>query len=304
MRFQLTILGCNSALPTVNRFPTAQVLNLLERFFLIDCGEGTQIQMKRYRIPMNKIKHVFISHLHGDHFFGLIGLLSTFSLQNRKADLNVYSDPRLKDIIMSQLKNLNTYLTYHVNFVELKENTQDIIYDDELVEVLSFPLNHGKTRCWGFRFNEKQKPKSLIKENIDYYKIPIKERQNIKNGADFVLEDGTIISNNVLTRPAPKPRSYSFCTDTAYTEAIVPIVKNSDLLYHEATFTENEREIAKETFHSTARDASIIAKKANVKTLLIGHYSSRFKDLDLHLNEAKEGFQNTKLAYDGFQIDI
>ncbi|RUT79628.1 ribonuclease Z [Ancylomarina longa] len=306
MKFEITILGSNSALPTSKRFPTAQVLNVLERFFLIDCGEGAQMQMKKFRIPMSRIHHIFISHLHGDHIFGLIGLLSTFSLQRRKAILHIYGHSKLEKWIRLQMDILDSKVGYEIVFHAIFGTELQTLYEDEKVVVQSFPLKHGAMPCAGFLFKEKERPRTLKADLLDFYNIPIKNRHAIKLGADFIREDGEIILNSKLTVDPPNPRSYAFCTDTAYRPQIVKIIKGVDILYHEATFLKSDEKRAKKTYHSTAEQAAKIAVQAKVKKLIIGHFSARFKNLESHLLEAREVFANTELAEDGkrFLVDF
>ena len=304
MKFEVTILGSNSALPTTKRFPTAQVLNVLERFFLIDCGEGTQIHMKRFRIPMSRINHIFISHMHGDHIFGLIGLLSTFSLQGRKTDLHIYGHSKLEKLIRFQLELLETKKEYNIVFHTIFGKEVQTLYEDDKLTVQSFPLKHGATPCAGFIFREKERPRTLKADLLNFYNVPIKLRHSLKLGEDFVRENGEIIPNSKLTKDPPKARSYAFCTDTAPYPKIIPIIEGVDLLYHEATFLKSEEKLAKSTYHSTAAQAADIASKANVKQLIIGHYSARFRELDGHLEEAREIFPNTFLAEDGKKFSV
>lgn len=304
MKFEVTILGSNSALPTTKRFPTAQVLNVLERFFLIDCGEGTQIQMKRFRIPMSRINHILISHMHGDHIFGLIGLLSTFSLQGRKSNLHIYGHSKLEKLICFQLELLETKLNYEIFFHTIFGTEIQTLFEDDSVIVQSFPLKHGAMPCAGFLFKEKERLRTLRTDMLNFYNIPIKNRHGIKQGEDFVREDGEVIPNKKLTKNPPKVRSYAFCTDTAYLPKITPIIQAVDLLYHEATFLKSEEKRAKKTYHSTAEQAAKIAKEAKVKKLLIGHFSARFDDLKEHLEEAKDIFPNTALAEDGRKFSV
>ena len=304
MKFELTILGSNSALPTSKRFPTAQILNVLERFFLIDCGEGTQIQLKKFRVPMSRINHIFISHLHGDHFFGLIGLISTFSLQGRKTDLHIYAHSKLEKIIQFQFEILESKLSYKLIFHNIFGKDVQTLFEDDALTVESFPLRHGVMPCAGFLFKEKERSRHLIKDMLDFYQIPIKARHGIKMGDNYLTDDGDLIPNSKLTLEASKPRSYAFCTDTAYFPRIVPIINKVDLLYHEATFLKNDAKRAKSTYHSTAEQAAKIADEAKVSQLLIGHFSARFHDLSGHLKEAQSVFKNTALAEDGCVFEI
>ena len=301
MSFTLTILGSSSALPTSKRFSTAQVMNILERFFLIDCGEGTQIQLRKYKIGFGKINNVFISHLHGDHFLGLLGLISTFNLLGRENDLNIYCPADLENILNCQLNYFENNLAFKIIYHPLNFNNPKIIYEDNKLTVKSFPLKHKIPTC-GFLFEEKQKPSNIIKDKIQQLNIPIKDIVKIKQGSDFVADNGEIYKNEELTLPPQKPLSFAYCSDTVYYEDIIPIIKNVDLLYHEATFMNDMKERAKQTFHSTTIDAATIAKKANVKQLVIGHFSARYKNIEPVLNEAKTIFPNTLAAEDGMSI--
>lgn len=298
MPFELTILGSSSALPTSDKYPTAQVLNVLGRFFLIDCGEGTQIQLRRQKIGFSKIKHIFISHLHGDHYYGLIGLISTLNLLGLKTDLHIYSPSELKDLLQPQLDFLKGGMNLNLTFHPLNFKKQQLIYADKRVEIFSFPVKHSISTC-GFLFKEIEKQRNMRKEAIEYYQIPIAQIKEIKAGADFVSDEGKIIANELLTTSPPAPRSYAFCTDTAFHPPLAEIVKDVDLLYHEATFLEEMRDFAKRTRHSTAIDAATIAKMAGAKKLIIGHFSSRFHDIKLFENEAKTVFENTEAAKEG-----
>ncbi|SHE31852.1 RNAse Z [Mariniphaga anaerophila] len=298
MAFELTILGSSSATPTSERYPTAQVLNASGRFFLIDCGEGTQIQIRRQKIGFGKINHIFISHLHGDHFYGLIGLISTFNLLGLTRDIHIYSPSQLKDIIQPQLDFLKGDLRFNVIFHPLNFKKPQLIFEDKKIEVISFPLKHS-INCCGFLFREKQKEANIKKEYIRQYQIPIAQIKDIKQGADFVAANGEVILNSLLTTPPPTPLSYAFCSDTAFHPPIADVIKNVDLLYHEATFTEELREWANKTYHSTALDAAKMAKMTNAGELIIGHFSSRYKEVEPFLNEAQTVFSNTLDAVDG-----
>lgn len=298
MAFELTILGSSSATPTSERYPTAQVLNILGRFFLIDCGEGTQIQIRRQKIGFGKIKHIFISHLHGDHYYGLIGLISTFNLLGLKNDLHIYSPSQLKDIIQPQLDFLKADLQFNIIFHPLNFKKPQLIFEDKKVEVVSFPLKHS-INCCGFLFREKEKEANIKKECIQQYNIPIAQIVKIKQGDGFITEEGETIPHEVLTTPPPPPLSYAFCSDTAFHPPIVEVIKGVNLLYHEATFTEELRDWAIKTYHSTALDASKIAQMAHAGKLILGHFSSRYKSVDPFLEEAKTVFPNTEDAVDG-----
>lgn len=298
MPFEITILGSNSALPTSDRYPTAQVVNLLGRFFLVDCGEGTQIQLRRNKIGFSKIKHIFISHLHGDHYFGLIGLLSTMNLLGIKSDLHIYAPSELKTLLQPQLDFIKGEMTVNPLFHPLDFKKPRQIFLDKKVEVLSFPVKHSVSTC-GFLFRELPREANIRREMIETCKIPVSKIREIKAGADFVTETGEIIANSNLTWPSPKPRSYAFCTDTAFHPPVAEIVKEVDLLYHEATFLESMREFAIKTMHSTTADAARIAQMAQVKKLLIGHFSARYHNLTPFESETRVIFPNAELACEG-----
>lgn len=299
MEFELTILGSSSAVPTSFRNTTAQVLNAFGRFFLIDCGEGTQLQMRKYKIPYGRINNIFISHLHGDHFFGLIGFISSMSLNGRKTPLHIYSHKKLEAIINFQLDILNTKLPFEIIYHYLDTSKREVIYEDKHITVTAFSLKHRDTPTSGFLFKEKEKPLNLIKEKIEEYNISIAERVKIKAGADFITSDGELIINNKLTTKPKAARSFAFCSDTAYTEKFLDIIDGVDLLYHEATHANNLKDWAKKTYHSTAEQAATIAKKANVKKLIMGHFSTRYKDTTQHVEEAREVFPESYAVKDG-----
>ncbi|RPD98249.1 ribonuclease Z [Aureibaculum marinum] len=300
----LTILGCHSATPRTSAHPTSQYLEINNKRFLIDCGEGTQVQLRKYKIKFSNINHIFISHLHGDHFFGLIGLISTFGLLNRKNDLHIYAPTGLKEIIQLQLKTSNSWPQFDIIYHELKNDQSELIFDDNKVEVYTVPLTH-RVYTNGFLFKEKIGERKLninaIKENPE---IEICDYQNLKNGKDFVTKNGTIIENKELTFDPNKPLSYAFCSDTVYKPEIATIIKNVDLLYHESTFLKDRQEIAATTKHSTAEEAGKIAKKANSKQLILGHFSSRYTNLDLFKQEAETVFDNVVLAKEGKIITV
>lgn len=298
MPFELSILGSSSALPTSERISTAQVLNVLGRFFLIDCAEGTQMQLRKFRIKFGKINHIFISHLHGDHFFGLIGLLSSFNLLDRKNELTIYGPSKLMEIIDFQLKCMDQELAFPIAFKNLNFRHEDVLYEDDKIIIKSFPVRHRISTC-GFLFQEKLGLRKLKKDMILKWGIPISKMNDIKLGKDFITESGKNISNKLLTEDPLTPRSYAYVTDTKYTERIVPFIKNVDLLYHETTFMNSYAKIAKERYHSTTIQAANIANLANAKKLIIGHFSARYKDLSDLLKETRSVFENTELAEDG-----
>jgi len=303
MPFELTILGSSSATPTSERYPTAQVLNALGRFFLIDCGEGTQIQIRRQKIGFSKIQHIFISHLHGDHFYGLIGMISTFNLLGLKKDIHIYSPSQLKDIIQPQLEFLKAGLQFNIVFHPLNFKKPQVIYSDKKVEVISFPLKHSINTC-GFLFRELPREANIKKEYVKKYNIPIPEIIKIKRGAGFQTSEGEFIPHEELTTPPPPPRSYAFCSDTAFYPPVAETIYGVDLLYHEATFTEELKEWAKNTYHSTAREAAEIAKMANARQLILGHFSARYKNVSPFLEEARAVFPDTVAAEDGSRYEV
>jgi ribonuclease Z len=279
------------------------LINHNERLFLIDCAEGTQLQLRKYHIRIQRIQHIFISHLHGDHFFGLIGLISTMHLLGRNKDLHVYGPQQLEDILNIQLEASQTELVYPFHFHPINPQENNLIYEDEKLTISTIPLNHRIPTC-GFLFREKQGNRKLNKEVISKINIPVHEFSKIKNGADYTDENGKIYKNIELTKNPDIPRSYAYCSDTSYFEPVIPIVKNVDLLYHEATFMHEKAEVAAEKFHSTSVEAATIAKKANARKLVIGHFSTRYDDVNLLLEEARNVFPNTELARDGREIEV
>ncbi len=293
----LTILGCGSSLPTNKNFPSSQLLEIRDKQYLIDCGEGTQIRMRQMGLKTSRMGHIFISHLHGDHCFGLIGLISTFGMLNRTADLHIHAHPDLEKIIDTQLQYFCSGLAFKIIFHAINPRKHELIFEDRSVQVFSIPLKHRVPTC-GFLFEEKPRERHIIREMIDFYQIPTWRILKIKQGEDFVTEDGEIIPNDRLTTAPELPKRFAYCSDTAYSEKIIPIIKGVDCLYHEATFMEDEILRAKETQHSTARQTAEIAKKANVKKLIIGHYSARYNNQNELLNEARAVFQNTILGED------
>lgn len=304
MSLKLTILGCHSATPRVNANPTAQFLEIKNHHFLIDCGEGTQVQLRKYGIKFSSIKHIFISHLHGDHFYGLVGLISTFRLLNRETELHIYAPKGLKEIITLQLKTSNSWTQYPLIFHELTSAKSELIFEDLKVEVFTIPLNH-RIYTNGFLFKEKLGERKLNMDAIkEHTEIEICDYQNLKNGRDYILENGTVIKNERLTLEPPKPLSYAFCSDTSYFPEIVPVIENVDCLYHETTFLNDREILASTTKHSTAVQAASIAKQANVKQLIIGHYSGRYKNIEDFKTEAQAIFKNTLLAETGKAFEI
>ncbi len=295
---KLTILGCYSATPRTNTNPTSQVLDIKNHLFLIDCGEGTQVELRRNKIKFSRIKHVFISHLHGDHFFGLVGLISTFRLLTRETDLHIYGPKGLKEIITLQMKLADSWTNYKLIFHELTSKESQCIFEDDKVEVHTIPLNH-RVYTNGFLFKEKDNERKLNVSAAKKAKIDIAYYRKLKQGFDVINEEGEVIKNETVTFSGKKALSYAFCSDTRYDEAIVPIIKDVDVLYHESTFLEKNKKLADPTKHSTAKQAATIAKKANAKTLILGHYSTRYNSLEDFKNEAKTIFDQVELAEDG-----
>jgi ribonuclease Z len=295
---KLTILGSSSALPTSERYPSAHVLDVHERLFLIDCGEGTQMQLRKNRIKLAKINHIFISHLHGDHVFGLYGLLSTFSLMGRKNHVHLYAPANYGTMLHSHLKDFDINLSFEVIFVPLAGKKPFQILDDKYVTVTSFPLEH-RIPAYGFLFRGKKSERNVIKECIVKYQIPTVRIPAIKKGEDFVTSDGSVIKNDEITLSPAEPLSYAYCSDTKYFKKLSSFVKGVDLLYHEATFDKSKEELARVTCHSTTLDAAKTAFDASAGTLLIGHFSARYKDISLLVEEARTIFPNTFPAIDG-----
>ncbi len=292
----LTILGNNSAIPAHGRNPTAQVLQTNDENYLIDCGEGTQNQLTKYKIKKSKINKIFISHLHGDHYFGLIGLLTSMGLLGRTNDLHIYAPAILEQIIQLHLDAANTSLPYQLYFHSLSEEGE--ISNDKKITVSAFRVNH-RIDCFGFLFTEKKKPRRILAEKVKMYEIPEAFYGELQKGNDYVTKKGTIIANEDVTEAAPKPRSYAYCADTIYDESICEKIKNADLVYHETTYLKDLEERAASRFHCTTTQAGNIAKIAGAKKLLIGHFSSQYEALDNFLSETKEIFDNTEIAYEG-----
>lgn len=298
MGFELTILGSSSATPIYNRHPSSQLLVFRDRHFLIDCGEGTQMQMLKYKLRYHRITHIFISHLHGDHYLGLPGLLSTFHLQGRTNDLHLYAQQELMDILELHLRLSQTILRYNLIFHPIRHYSPEILLEDEDIYVRTIVLSH-RIPCTGFIFGEKPRPRRLLVEKLQEYNIPFTQYSRIKSGDDFKDGDGTIIPNHQLTEDSPAPRRYAYCSDTLYLPELAETVRGVDLLYHEATFLHDLKERAAATFHATAKEAASIAQDAKAGKLLIGHFSARYKLLDGFLEEARAIFPETELAIEG-----
>jgi ribonuclease Z len=297
----VTILGNNSAVPAFDRHPTSQVVTLDGQNFLVDCGEGTQIQMINYKIRRGKISHIFISHLHGDHYYGLVGLINSFSLLNHQQELHVFGPSPLQEIIEIQLKVADTRLCYPLHFHTI--SGEATLVDNEKIEIKCFPTEH-RIECYGFSFREKRKPRKLIIEAIKENSIPLSFYENLRMGDDFVTSAGEVIKNEWVTEEAPRGRVYAYCADTRYTETIIPHIQGADMIYHESTYLDSLRDRATERFHTTAKQAGQIAQKANVKKLLLGHFSSKYDTLEEFEVEAREIFPNSELALEGVTYKV
>jgi ribonuclease Z len=303
LSFKITILGSSGAVPAFGRYPSSQLVEIQNQVLLVDCGEGTQMQLMRYDLSMNRINHIFISHLHGDHYLGLMGLLFTLHLNHRTNDLHVYSHRGLQDIIITQLRYSHSALRYKLIFHSLLPGQHETIADFKHFTVESIPLNH-KLDCSGFLFREKVKPRRIDKTKLPA-DISLQQLAGLKTGNDILHDDGTILYRNEdLTFAPRKSRSYAYCSDTAYDERIANIVSEVDVLYHESTFMEQDKDKAEETRHSTALQAAQLARLANVNKLLIGHFSARYRELEPILQEAQAVFANTELATEGITFTI
>ena len=302
-KFEINILGCGSALPTTRHFSSSQVVNIREKLFMIDCGEGAQLQLRRSKLKFTRLNHIFISHLHGDHCFGLMGLISTFGLLGRTAQLHIYAHADLEKLLQPQLDFFCKGMTYEVVFHNIDPTQAAVIYEDRSVTVTTIPLRHRIPSC-GFLFQEKKTPNHIIRDMIDFYRIPVSQLNKIKNGEDYITEEGVVVPNNRLTTPSAAPRSYAYCSDTLYLKSIIPQIKGADLLFHEATFMSADDARARETYHSTALQAAQIAKEAEVKQLVIGHFSARYEDENLLLKESQAVFPQTILAKENLRINI
>jgi len=301
--FKVTILGNGSAVPTSFQHPTSQLVTYGGKRFMVDCGEGTQMQMITYQTGHKSIDHIFISHLHGDHYFGLIGIINTFHLFGRKKPLHIYAPADLKPIINSQLAVSNTTLRYSLVFHILEEKEKKPLYEDKNLMISHFPLKHS-IPAYGFVFREKTGERKIKKSFVSDYAPSIEQMHAIKTGSDFISEDGRRIPNVEITDNPATPRSYAFCSDTSYYKEIVPHINNVNLLYHEATFDNSQQDMAKEKFHSTAAQAALIASEAHVGKLLLGHFSARFREREHLLEEAKAVFTNTELSVEGESYEV
>lgn len=301
--FKIRILGCGSALPTLKHFASSQIIEVRDKTFMVDCGEGTQIQVRRARIHFNKIFAIFITHLHGDHCFGLIGLISTLGMLGRTAPLHIYAPKELGPILKLQMDFFCNGLEYEVTFHEVDTSVAGIVYEDKSVIVKSIPLNH-RIACCGYMFSEKPTLPHIRRDMIDFYRIPECYRNNIKNGADWITSEGEVIPNNRLTEPAAAPRSYAYCSDTKYLPELYKLVYGVNLLYHEATYCSENENRASLYYHSTAKQAATVALNAKAKSLLLGHFSARYDNENAILNEARNIFPNTYLANEMSVFDV
>ncbi len=300
--FRVHILGCSAAIPTSERHTTAQLLNYHNKYFLLDCAEGTQMQLRRLRLPMMKINHIFISHMHGDHYLGLPGLMFSYHLLGRTKTLNIYAPDGLKEIIELQFRISDLKTSYPIKYHLISQGNQ-LLYEDTNISVEAIEMHH-RLKTYGFLFREKPALRNMRKDAIEKYNIPVEEISRLKAGGDFVTPDGKLITNDNITIDPPPIRKYAFCSDTGYTEQYIDQIKNADLLYHEATFLHDKVDIARQKTHCTTIDAANIAQKAGVKQLMLGHYSARYDDMKLFEEEAKTVFHNTILAEEGLCIDI
>lgn len=300
---KINILGCYAATPRSFTNPTSQVLEIQNNHFLIDCGEGTQVQLRRNKIKFSKIKHIFISHLHGDHFYGLVGLVSTFRLLNRETELHIYGPKGIKEIITLQLKLANSWTNFPLIFHELASKEPEVIYENSKVIVSTLPLKH-RVYTNGFLFKEKEGDRKLLIDKAEEYNIDFSLYKSLKKGKDVVSEDGKLIPNYLVTADPQPPKSYAYCSDTVFDMELVPLIKRATALYHESTFLEDQSKLAFPTKHSTAKQAATIAKAAEVGTLILGHYSTRYHDIELFRTEASPIFPEIILADDGKEINV
>lgn len=301
--FRIHILGCGSALPTLRHNPSSQIVEIRDKFFMIDCGEGTQMAIRKTHVHFNKIQAVFISHLHGDHCLGLVGMISTFGLLGRTAPLHIYAPKELRTFLPDQLEFFCHGLDYEVILHDVDTEKNEVIYEDRSLTVESIPLEH-RMPCCGFLFREKEGRRHILRDMTDFYGIPVSQLENIRAGKDWVTEDGEIVKNERLTRPAEPVRSYAYCSDTRYMPKLHNLLKGVTALYHESTYADDKLDRAKLYYHSTARQAAQVARDADVKILMLGHYSQRYNDESLILKEACEIFENSVLTSEGKVFDV
>lgn len=303
MIFDVHILGSGSAVPKLHRNPTSQYINVLERYILIDCAEGTQIQMQKFKVKPQRLQHILISHLHGDHYLGLVGLLSSMHLNGRTKPINLYGPVALQRIIFDQLHHSKTSLGFDVHFVPLESAQSELIFEDQCIEIRTIPLEH-RVYCNGFLIKEKNKPLRLNKEALKKHNVPVAMMHRLVKGEDWIKEDGSVLKNDLFTLPSTPNRSYAFCSDTRYTEKLIPLISEATLLYHEATFLEDKIDRAKKTYHSTAKQAATIASKSNVEKLILGHFSARYDTTEGFIDEARPIFSNVEVVEDGNKYSL
>jgi ribonuclease Z len=302
-KFSVLILGSASAAPTLTRNQTSQLINIDEQYFLMDCGEGTQLRLREHKIKIQRINHIFISHLHGDHYLGLIGLIQTMHLLGRTSELTIYCPSNIQEIVEVNLRISESHLRYPIVYKAVDAKKSELVYENEKIEVISIPLNH-RIACSGYLFKEKPKRRRINPKAVSALDIPKYQINKIKLGEDYVSENGEIIKNRRLTLNSLPSFSYAFCSDTKYYEQIIPIIKDVDLLYHEATFSDEHSKRADKTYHSTAKQAAKIAAQSGAKRLIIGHFSNRYSDLNILLEEAKMVFEKTEIAEEGRAFDV
>lgn len=300
-RFEVNILGCGAATPTMHHLPTAQVVNVRDKLFMVDCGEGAQVAFRRARLNLNRLGHIFLSHLHGDHCFGLFGLISTMALTGHTGELVIHAHPDAEELFGPMLRYFCRENPFDIRFNPLSPLSSEVVYSDRSVVVRTIPLKHRIPTC-GFLFEEAEGDCHLRGDMVEFYKIPTYMRAAIKQGADYVAPDGTVVPNAHLTLPPTPPARYAYCSDTMYSDRIVPLIEGVDVLYHEATYADDAEAMARRTFHSTARQAARIASKAHVGSLLLGHYSARYNDEKILLQQALEEFPNVRLAHENMNI--
>lgn len=302
-KFEIHILGCGSALPTLRHHPSSQVINLREKLFMIDCGEGTQLQFRKTRLKFSHLNTIFISHTHGDHCLGLMGLIQTFSMLGRTAPIHIYGPQDLKEFLQPQLDFYQRSISFPVNIHCVNSKKNELIYEDRSVEVYTIPLSH-RVLCCGYLFKEKRVLPHIRRDMLDFYQIPNYAINSIKEGANWILPDGECVDNSKLTFPGEIPRSYAYCSDTCYLPNLAGVLTGIDLLYHEATFCEENVVRAQEVMHTTARQAAMLAKSAKVRKLMIGHFSARYENESILLQEAQQVFPRTILANEGLVINV
>ncbi len=301
--FRVHILGCGSALPTLRHFPSAQIVECRGKLFMVDCGEGTQIQLRHSRVRFTKISAVFISHLHGDHCLGLPGMLSTFGLLGRTARIAVYAPAKLEPVLKAQMLLVCPGLEYEIDFHAVDTTRQEVVYEDRSLTVETIPLDH-RVECCGYLFREKPGLAHIRRDVADFYGVPVSQYNNIKAGADWTAPDGTVVAHGRLTTPSDQPRSYAYCCDTRYMPLLHERLKGVDTIYHDSTYGEDNLLRAEKYYHSTARQAALVARQAGARQLLLGHYSSRYEDEDVLLKEAQAVFENSRLSHEMDVFDV